>query len=149
MLRAHALQRLGEAHVALDAVATHAFDAHRPAADRAGSEKIRCAGSIAFDMYLARTDDSAASAGIVNAAQPLRVDLDTESRHQVERDFDVRLRNQFAFDFDRRVARRSAATPSAAPSGTGWTRRRARSPAGTGAIEPGRISSGGKPSLPE
>ena len=32
---AHLRQRLGETHVALDAVAAHAFDAHRPAADRA------------------------------------------------------------------------------------------------------------------
>ena len=39
-LRAHQRQRVGEAHVALNAVAAHALDAYRPATDRARSEKI-------------------------------------------------------------------------------------------------------------
>jgi hypothetical protein len=52
-LRAHRRERLGKAHVALDAVPADALDAHRPAADRPGARKYEADGGIAFDEHRA------------------------------------------------------------------------------------------------
>ena len=99
-LGAHRAQHLGEAHVALDARASDALDAHRPAADRARGEEVRRRRRVAFDVEARRGCDSAAR-GHREPPPAVALDLDAEAPHQVERDLDVGLGHSSPVDLDR------------------------------------------------
>src|SRR3989442_15436125 len=80
--RPHALETLGEAHVALDAVAPDALDAPRPAADRAGGEEVRRGRGVAFDVNLSWRD-VARRRDLERVPFPAR-HLDAEAAHHVQ-----------------------------------------------------------------
>src|SRR3954464_9914486 len=93
-LRAHALEHFGEAHVALDAIAADALDAHRPAADRTRGEEVRGRRGVALDQDLSRT-----RIGLffdTERTPTVALHFDAEAAHYVERDLDIGLGNQLA-----------------------------------------------------
>src|SRR5207245_7931670 len=93
-LGTHGFEHLGEAHVALYALAPEAFDPHRAAAQRAGGEKVRGRGGVALDIDRARR--RIARARNTKARPALALHPDTEAAHDVERDLHVRFRYQLA-----------------------------------------------------
>ena len=98
---AHALQHFGEAHVALDAVAPHALDAHRAAADCARGEKVRCGRRVAFDEDF--PGRPIAPRRHVEVSPPGAPHLEAEAAHHVQGDLDIGLGDELALHFDARV----------------------------------------------
>ena len=97
--RTELLERLGEAHVTLDAAPADALHPHRPAADRPSGEEVRRRRSIALDEHRARAA-VARAAGHDEARPAVLLDLHAEARHQLQGDADVGLGDELADDLD-------------------------------------------------
>ena len=93
------LERLREAHNALNTAQSNAVDAHRSATEHAGSEKIGRRRGIALDMNHAGAAIACALAH--HEALPLlALDSHAKARHQGQRNLDIRLGDQRADNFD-------------------------------------------------
>ncbi len=98
-LGAHSCQRLGEADVALDAVAADAFDPHRAVADGAGGKEIRGRRGVALDLDMA---GALVGGGGHDEARPaVALDLDAKAPHQIQGDLNIGFGDQLALDLYR------------------------------------------------